>query len=131
MQFEITVCMQSTPSYQVKRIRRLEKSAAYRAAIAAQLAITALAPHLRQQPLLAQRAHEACAQMRRSLAAGFTSPPGSTVRYTEYKAAWHAARTLDQLVHNKLPTIAEGRNARRAIDRADVLISGLPGVTPL
>lgn len=120
------------------RFRRLDQFPAYRAAVAAQHAVQALAPLWKKDPVVARRAHEACALMRRALAAGFSSPAGSAIRYSEHRAAWHAARQLDALVgqtvrHAQRYTPADPIPAavQRAIDRADVLISALPGVVVL
>ncbi len=123
------------PPYQLRRVRKLDRFPAYRAAVAAQEAVAKLAPHWKQDPLTAQRAHEACALMRRALAAGFHSPAGSQVRHAEHRNAWHAARRLDALVSRTVqraarytPSDPVPRLAQRAIDRADVLIAALPGV---
>ncbi|MBP9088876.1 MAG: hypothetical protein KBG15_22320 [Kofleriaceae bacterium] len=117
------------------RVRRLDQFPAYRAAVAAQHAVLALAPLWKKDPVVARRAHEACALMRRALAAGFSSPVGSAIRHSEHRAAWHAARQLDALVGQTVrnaqrytPADPIPRTVQRAIDRADVLISALPGV---
>jgi cytochrome c1 len=127
--------MPTTQRYRFYRVRRLDQFPAYRAAVAAQVAVLALAPHWKQDPFSARRAHEACALMRRALAAGFSSPVGSDIRHSEHRAAWHAARQLDALVGQTVrhaqrysPTDPIPRSVQRAIDRADVLISALPGV---
>jgi hypothetical protein len=68
------------------------------------------------------------------LASGFASPPGTRTRVDAHRRAWTAVRSIDRCVsaariNRKAPAKLLAR-AQRAIDRADVLISALPGVLP-
>jgi len=66
------------------------------------------------------------------LASGFASPPGSPSRVREHRRAWQTVRELERSLlairlNRKAPIKLLAR-AQRAIDRADVMISALPGV---
>ena len=66
------------------------------------------------------------------LASGFASPPGSASRVRAHHRAWQTVRELDRSLlairlNHKAPVKLLAR-AQRAIDRADVMISALPGV---
>lgn len=69
------------------------------------------------------------------LGAGFAAPPGSRSRVTAHARAWRAVRDLDRAVtiarRERRATPELVNRAQRAIDRADVMISGLPGVLPV
>jgi hypothetical protein len=63
---------------------------------------------------------------------GFASPPDSRARVEAHRRAWTAVRFIDRAViaariNRRAPARVLTR-AQRAIDRADVLISTLPGV---
>jgi hypothetical protein len=68
------------------------------------------------------------------LASGFAAPPGSATRTKAHHRAWIWVRGLDRSLlairlNRKAPVKLIAR-AQRAIDRADVMISALPGVMP-
>jgi hypothetical protein len=65
---------------------------------------------------------------------GFSAPEGSLERRRAHHRAWVTVRELDRAViaariGRKAPSRLVAR-AQRAVDRADVLISTLPGVMP-
>jgi hypothetical protein len=66
------------------------------------------------------------------LASGFAAPPGSPSRRQAHHRAWITVRELDRSllairIHRRAP-IKLIAQAQRALDRADVMISALPGV---
>jgi hypothetical protein len=66
------------------------------------------------------------------LAHGFAAPPGSRQRNEAHHRAWITVREIDRTVTaarigRRAPARLLAR-AQRAIDRADVMISALPGV---
>ena len=68
------------------------------------------------------------------LACGFAAPAGSTTRHAAHYRAWKTVRELERSLlairlNRKAPVKMLAR-AQRAIDRADVMISALPGVVP-
>jgi len=66
------------------------------------------------------------------LAQGFAAPPGSRTRNEAHHRAWTLVREIDRAVTAaRISRRAPARvvaKAQRAIDRADVMISALPGV---
>lgn len=68
------------------------------------------------------------------LVAGFTAAVGSPERHRLHRRAWVTVRELDRtLMAARIGKRASSRlvaRAQRAVDRADVLISTLPGVLP-
>jgi hypothetical protein len=66
------------------------------------------------------------------LAHGFASPPGSRARNEAHHRAWITVREIDRAVTaariNRRAPARLLAKAQRAIDRADVMISALPGV---
>ena len=68
------------------------------------------------------------------LASGFAAPPGSPSRIKAHHRAWVTVRELDRNVTavriNRGAPAKVLAKAQRAIDRADVMISALPGVIP-
>jgi hypothetical protein len=82
------------------------------------------------EPDLVSRLTLVCAD----LAQGFAVPSGSRARFDAHRRAWTAVREIDRAIiaariHRRAPAKLLKR-AQRAIDRADVLISSLPGVLP-
>ena len=68
------------------------------------------------------------------LAQGFASAPGTPAREHAHRRAWISMRQIDRAVtaariHRRAPKRLLAK-AQRAIDRADVMISALPGVLP-
>ena len=68
------------------------------------------------------------------LAQGFASPPDSRARNEAHRRAWTMVREIDRAVtaariNRRAPARLLTR-VQRAIDRADVMISALPGVLP-
>jgi hypothetical protein len=107
----------------------LEHHPSFRAVIAAAPSVAELARVLADdgRDLVASLA-VACGD----LAQGFAAPPGSRVRNEAHHRAWITVRELDRSVtaariHRRAPARLLAR-AQRAIDRADVMISALPGV---
>jgi hypothetical protein len=137
MSLSLTVIpvLSATRAYKFKRGRGVEYPA-IKAAEAAHQAMIKLTSHWLSDPWIAQRAHAASAQMRRSLVAGFARPAGSKARQIEHRVAWRATRILDKLVAKAVMEAQGGpidiykisHAAQRAVDRADILISALPGV---
>ena len=68
------------------------------------------------------------------LAQGFASAPGTVARHQAHRRAWTSIRHIDRAVTaariNRLAPKQLLAKAQRAIDRADVMISALPGVLP-
>ena len=101
----------------------------FRAVLAAAPAIAELARATADEDLLAHLV-VACGE----LVAGFTAAPNSLDRSRAHRRAWATIRQLERgVIAARLGKKAPARlvaRARRAIDRADVLISTLPGVLP-
>jgi hypothetical protein len=68
------------------------------------------------------------------LALGFASPTGSRTRHEAHRRAWTAVREIDrEIIAARINRRAPAKllkRTQRAVDRADVLISSLPGVLP-
>jgi hypothetical protein len=68
------------------------------------------------------------------LALGFAAPLGSRERARAHARAWIAVRDLDRAVtavaRRRLAAADMIARARRAVDRADVMVGALPGVLP-
>lgn len=122
--------MSAHATYRFHRYRRLDKYPAIRAAQAAQTAVLKWLERCNPAPLLRDAAMQHAAQMQRALITGFAHAPGTQARHSAHRRAWHAAHTLELLV-NRGAGQARSREfavVQRALDRADILISGLPGV---
>lgn len=107
----------------------LEHHAAFRAVISAAPVVAELARTI-DGPDLVGRLTLVCAD----LAQGFAVPAGSRARHESHRRAWTAVREIDRSIiaariHRRAPAKLLKR-VQRAIDRADVLISSLPGVLP-
>jgi hypothetical protein len=103
----------------------------FRAIVAAAPPIAALAHELSdERGELVRAIAIACGD----LAHGFTAPADSAVRRAAHHRAWIAVRELDRGLTavrlHKLAPVRVIERAQRAIDRADVMISALPGVLP-
>jgi len=109
----------------------LEHHPSFRAVIAAAPPVAELAHQMREDGReLVGTLAIACGD----LAHGFAAPPGSRARNEAHHRAWTAVRELDRCltaarIHRRAPAKVLAR-AQRAIDRADVMISALPGVLP-
>lgn len=109
----------------------LEHHPSFRAVIAAAPSVAELARQLTDDGQdLVGRLVIACGD----LASGFASPPGSRARVEAHCRAWTSVREIDRSLtaarfQRRVPAKVVAR-AQRAIDRADVLISALPGVLP-
>lgn len=107
----------------------LQHHPSYRAAIAAASPVAALAARLPEQTVAAQLA-VVCGD----LAFGFSAPVGSSERQRAFHRAWVRIRQIERVVSDAreqrlaAPEVID--KARRAVDRADVLIGALPGVIP-
>lgn len=105
----------------------LEQHPSFRAVVAATPILADIARATAEGALVGQLAIAAG-----DLATGFAAPPGSSSRVRAHHRAWVTVRELDR----SLLAIRLGRRApvkllaraQRAIDRADVMISALPGV---
>jgi hypothetical protein len=68
------------------------------------------------------------------LACGFAAPEGSRERSRAHHRAWATVKDLERAVIaariNRLAPAKVITKAQRAIDRADVMLSTLPGVLP-
>lgn len=101
----------------------------FRAAVDAAMPLAELARELSDgRNELLRRLAIACGD----LAHGFSAPDGSLERRAAHHRAWTTIRDLDRgisavRVNRKAPAKLVAR-AQRAIDRADVFISALPGV---
>jgi hypothetical protein len=107
----------------------LEHHPSFRAVIAAASPIATLANRI-DNTSVAVALLIACGD----LAHGFASPPGSSERVRSHHRAWIKVKQIDQIVREaRLRRLASPEvlnKAQRAVDRADVLISSLPGVLP-
>ena len=107
----------------------LEHHPSFRAVIAAAPPVAELA---RELPEDGRELVGTLALVCGDLAQGFASPPGSRARTQAHHRAWTAVRELDRAVTaarlNRLAPARVIAKAQRAIDRADVMISALPGV---
>jgi hypothetical protein len=109
----------------------LEHHPSFRAVIAAAPPVAELA---RELPPDGQQLVGALAIVCGDLALGFASPPGSRARNQAHHRAWTHVREIDRAltaarIHRRAPARILAK-AQRAIDRADVMISALPGVLP-
>jgi hypothetical protein len=107
----------------------LEAHPSFRAVIAAAPPLADLARAVSDDGLV-RRLAIACGD----LVHGFSSPDGSLERRRAHHRAWVSVRELDRAVTaarltRKAPSRLVAR-AQRAVDRADVFISALPGVLP-
>jgi hypothetical protein len=106
----------------------LEHHPSFRAAVAAASPLAELAVSAKADVLGALAI--ACSD----LAHGFAAPPGSRERIRAHHRAWVGVREIDRVVaaiaRRKAATPEVLARARRAIDRADVMIAALPGVLP-
>jgi hypothetical protein len=114
-----------------RRPHPVDHEPAFRAMIAAAPAIAELARALADDRGELLRAIAiACGD----LVHGFAVPPHSPVRRAAHHRAWITVRELDRGITavrlNKLAPVRVVDRAQRAIDRADVMISALPGVLP-
>jgi hypothetical protein len=113
----------------LRPLHPLEHHASFRAAIAAAAPIASLASRLANSPIARELAI-ACGD----LALGFGSPPNSSARGQAHHRAWVRVRNIEKVVADAdvrglaAPDVIA--RARRAVDRADVLIAALPGVLP-
>lgn len=120
---------QPRPQARPRPTHPLEHIAAFRAVITAAPVIAELARAI-AEPDLVGRLTLVCAD----LAQGYAVPQGSRARIEAHRRAWTATRDIDRAIiaariHRRAPAKLLKR-AQRAIDRADVLISSLPGVLP-
>jgi hypothetical protein len=107
----------------------LDTHPSFRAVIAAAPSLAELA-RVTDDDDLVRRLAIACGD----LVHGFAAPLGSPERRRAHHRAWTSVRELDRAVTaarlgKKAPARLVAR-AQRAVDRADVLISTLPGVLP-
>ena len=113
----------------VTRSHALDHHASFRAVIAAAPPLADLARATSDDDLVRNLAI-ACGE----LVAGFTAAAGSPERHRLHRRAWVSVRELDRsLTAARIGRRASSKlvaRAQRAIDRADVLISTLPGVLP-
>jgi hypothetical protein len=111
----------------VRPLHPLEHHPSYRAAIAAASPIAALASRLPHQTIASTLA-VVCGD----LALGFCAPVGSAERRRAHHRAWVRIRQIERVVtdaqEQRLAAPEVIDKARRAVDRADVLIGALPGV---
>lgn len=111
------------------RTHHLDHHPAFRAVLGAAPAIADLARATADEDLLAHLV-VACGE----LVAGFTAAAHSADRARAHRRAWATIRQLERgIIAVRLAKKAPARlvaRARRAIDRADVLVSTLPGVLP-
>lgn len=107
----------------------LDAHPSFRAVIAAAPPLADLARVISDEDLV-RRLAIACGD----LVHGFAAPDGSIERRRAHHRAWVGVRELDRAVTaarlgHKAPARLVAR-AQRAVDRADVMISALPGVLP-
>jgi len=113
----------------VRRPHPLETHPSFRAVIAAAPPLAELGRATRDDDLVRTLAI-ACGD----LVHGFAAPVGTAERHRAHHRAWVTVRQLDRAVTaarlgHRAPARVVAR-AQRAVDRADVLISALPGVLP-
>lgn len=113
----------------VRTAHPLEHHPSFRAVIGAAPVIAALARAIDDNEIVARLAL-VCAD----LAQGFAYPQDTRARYGAHRRAWTSVRDIDRAIiaariHCRAPAKLLKR-AQRAIDRADVLVSSLPGVLP-
>jgi len=107
----------------------LDAHPSFRAVIAAAPSLAELARVISDDDLV-RRLAIACGD----LVHGFSAPDGSPERRRAHHRAWVSVREIDRAVTaarlgQRAPRRLVAR-AQRAVDRADVLISALPGVLP-
>ncbi|HEY3802426.1 MAG TPA: hypothetical protein VGL61_07450 [Kofleriaceae bacterium] len=117
------------PAMRKRSPHPLEHHPSFRAVVAATPIFADVARASADGELVGRLAIAAC-----DLASGFAAPPGSTTRAGAHRRAWTAVRELERSllairINRKAPMKMLAR-AQRAIDRADVMISALPGVVP-
>lgn len=117
------------PPARAKSVHPLEHHAAFRAVISAAAIIAELAQTIDDRELVSRLAL-VCAD----LAQGFAVPTGSRARHEAHRRAWTSVREIERAIIaariNRLAPAKLLKRAQRAIDRADVLVSSLPGVLP-
>jgi hypothetical protein len=114
-----------------RRLHPLAHHAAFRAVVAALPALTQLEVSLRvaghRRALVA-----GLGEVSRALADGYAAPRSSAARHGAHRQAWIAVCAIDRAIaaaaRRQLAAPAVLAAAQRVIDRADVLIAGLPGV---
>lgn len=113
----------------LRPLHPLEHHPSFRAAIAAAPPLATLASRL-NNGTIARELAIACGD----LALGFAADPGSRERVQAHHRAWVRIRGIEKIVveaaAKRLATPDVLARARRAVDRADVLIAALPGVLP-
>ncbi len=114
----------------LRRRRRhpLEVHPSFRAALAAAPPLAELARELRDDGAMFRALAIACGE----LAAGFYSPAHSVERRAAHHRAWANLKELDRQVSaarlGRLAPAPVVAKAQRAIDRAELFVSDLPGV---
>nr|HEX4315285.1 hypothetical protein [Kofleriaceae bacterium] len=113
----------------LRPLHPLEHHPSFRAMIAAAPPIATLASRL-NNGTVARELAIACGD----LALGFAALPGSRERVAAHHRAWVRIRQIEKIVvdaaHKRLASPEILARARRAVDRADVLVAALPGVLP-
>jgi len=108
------------------RTHHLDHHPAFRAVVSAAPAIADLARATSDEELIAHLV-VACGE----LVAGFTAAANSPDRWRAHRRAWATIRALERgVIAARLAKKAPARlvaRARRAVDRADVLVATLPG----
>ena len=107
----------------------LEHQPSFRAVVAATPVVADIARASENEDIVGQLAIAVG-----DLAQGFAAPPDSDSRADAHRRAWKQVRDIERnllaiRLNRKAPVKLLAR-AQRAIDRADVLISTLPGVVP-
>jgi hypothetical protein len=110
-----------------RSVHPLEHHPSFRAVVAATPVVADIARASEDSELVGRLAFAAG-----DLATGFAAPPGSSSRRHAHHRAWTTVRELERSLlairlNRKAPIKLIAR-AQRAIDRADVMISALPGV---
>lgn len=106
----------------------LQAHQSFRAVIAATPLVADVARESRQSALVGRLALAAG-----DLATGFAAPVGSTSQRDAHYRAWVTVRELDRSLTairiSKRVSVKLIKQAQRAIDRADIFIGALPGVS--
>jgi hypothetical protein len=110
-----------------RSVHPLEHHPSFRAVVAATPAVADIARASENREIVGQLAVAVG-----DLAQGFAAPPDSSSRVSAHRRAWMTVRDLERnllaiRLNRKAPVKLLAR-AQRAIDRADVMISALPGV---
>lgn len=125
----LNVALPSRPSPRLRVTHPLEHHPSFRAVIGAAPIVAELARAIDDNEIVSRLAL-VCAD----LAQGFAHPQDTRARHDAHRRAWTSVRQIERAIIaariNRRAPAKLLKRVQRAIDRADVLVSSLPGVLP-